>query len=285
MWIISTTAASTGCAGVDAAAGLAGQQHEGRAEPLAAEVGAVVDEVLHEREPAPQLGLEDPLGLGQVGGDRGVGGRELPADLFGLQRAIARTSQTSRMIGRPGPRVGPPPSALEPSAGRRRGEVAAPAPRLLFEPDLRRSPCRGRPPCTCRRPSGPRRATAVSASISTPVRPWTFTVASIRRVRSSTGVSASVDGVEPERVAERDQVARPLRRHDPGQPGDLEHVPLGDPPVEDQGQGRRLHPDQAARPRRPGRSPAWPRRPPSGSPRARRSASAPPSPLPASRIV
>ena len=55
-----------------AAAGLAGQEHQRRPQPLAAEVGAVVDQVLDEREPAAQLGREDPLGLGQLGGDRGV---------------------------------------------------------------------------------------------------------------------------------------------------------------------------------------------------------------------
>ena len=77
-------------------------------------------------------------------------------------------------------------------------------------------------------------------------------------------------------MAERDQVAGPLRRHDPGQPGHLQDIPLGHPAIPDQGQRRRLHPDQSAGPRRPQPSRPCPRRPPSDSPLARRSESARP---------
>ena len=52
-------------------------------------------------------------------------------------------------------------------------------------------------------------------------------------------------------MAQGDQVARPLGRHDPRQPGDLEHIPLRQPTVPDQLERRRLHPHAAAGPRRP----------------------------------
>ena len=49
-----------------APAGAAREQHQGRPQSLPLEVGAVVDQVLHERETAAQLLLEDPLGIGQL---------------------------------------------------------------------------------------------------------------------------------------------------------------------------------------------------------------------------
>ncbi len=47
-------------------------------------------------------------------------------------------------------------------------------------------------------------------------------------------------------MAERDQIAGSLGRHDAGQASDLEHVSLGKLAVPDQGQGLGLHPDEAA---------------------------------------
>ena len=72
--------------GGERAARLAGKQQKRRPQPLAAEVGGVIDELLHEREPAPQLGREDPLGLGQLGGDRRIDRRELLPRFLGLQQ-------------------------------------------------------------------------------------------------------------------------------------------------------------------------------------------------------
>ena len=53
-----------------------------------------------------------------------------------------------------------------------------------------------------------------------------MTVASIRSGPGIDRGERQLDRVEPQRMAERDQVAGPLRRHDSGQPGDLEDVPL-----------------------------------------------------------
>ena len=91
----------------------------------------------------------------------------------------------------------------------------------------RRSPWPDRPTCTCRRWSGRRRCAAVSASISTPVRStvstWASTsmnVSSIRKLTSTAPTST--------RVAQRDQVRRPLGGLDPGHPGHRQHVALVD---------------------------------------------------------
>ena len=59
-----------------------------------------------------------------------------------------------------------------------------------------------------------------------------------------------LDAVQPQRMAKRNQLARPLRRHDPRQPRDFQHISLGQPTIPHQGERRRLQPDPAAGPRR-----------------------------------
>ena len=68
--------------------------------------------------------------------------------------------------------------------------------------------------------------TAVSASISTPVRSVVRTVAVISTASSAT-VEVDGDAGDRERVAQRDQRRRLLGAHDPGEPGDGERVALG----------------------------------------------------------
>ena len=72
--------------GDERAARLAGKQQQRRPQPLAAEVRGVIDELLDEGEPAPQLGREDPLGLLELGGDRRIDHREPLARFLGLQQ-------------------------------------------------------------------------------------------------------------------------------------------------------------------------------------------------------
>ena len=96
--------------------------------------------------------------------------------------------------------------------------------------------------------------TADSASISTPVRPADLDPRlDPDRVRRDSGLSGQLDASSPSGWHKRDQLARPLGRHDPRQAGDLQHVPLGQPTIPDQVERRRLHPHTAAGPRRPQR--------------------------------
>ena len=67
---------------VEASAGLAAEKNQGGAKSLAAKVGAVIDKLLHERESARQLLLENPFRLLEFASDRRVGRCQLAADLF-----------------------------------------------------------------------------------------------------------------------------------------------------------------------------------------------------------
>ena len=58
---------------------------QARPQPLAAEIAAVIDELLDKPEPAAELLREDPLGLRKLGGDQRVKARELPPRFLGLQ--------------------------------------------------------------------------------------------------------------------------------------------------------------------------------------------------------
>ena len=57
-----------------------------------------------------------------------------------------------------------------------------------------------------------------------------------------------LNAVQPQRVAERNQFARPLRRHDPRQPRHLQHISLGHPAIPHQRQRRRLQAEPAHSP-------------------------------------
>lgn len=69
----------------DAAAGPGREEDEGRSKLLATESGGVVDQLGDEIEPAAQLVSEDGLGLGEVGGDRGIGGPQPAVDFLGRE--------------------------------------------------------------------------------------------------------------------------------------------------------------------------------------------------------
>ena len=71
-----------------------------------------------------------------------------------------------------------------------------------------RSPSPGPPPCTCRRSSGPRPRPPSGPPSRPPSCPGPSTVASILTVDSSIGLEVHRHPVDPQRVAERDQVAR-----------------------------------------------------------------------------
>ena len=53
-----------------------------------------------------------------------------------------------------------------------------------------------------------------------------------------------IHAINPEGVAKRDQIGRPLGRHDAGKSGDFEDITLGDSTTEDQLQRFRLHLDK-----------------------------------------
>ncbi len=86
---------------------------------------------------------------------------------------------------------------------------------------------------------------AVSASISTPVTSFVST--------AGADPHAIVDGLEidarlgdRERMAEGNEVARSLRRHDAGHSSDGEHVTLGRPPFDDHRQRLGAHVDDGS---------------------------------------
>ena len=66
------------------------------------------------------------------------------------------------------------------------------------------------------------------------------------------GDEADIDTGEAERVAERDQLGRPLRRHDPGQSRHAEDVALREPPSPDGAKRRGLESEGGAGPGHPG---------------------------------
>ena len=88
--------------------------------------------------------------------------------------------------------------------------------------------------------------TAVSASISTPVWPATFTSA-VTRMPGGIARGLEVDGRlgDGERMAERDQLVGLLGGHDAGDAGGGQHVALLGLALLDQRQRRRRHGDEA----------------------------------------
>ena len=117
-----------------------------------------------------------------------------------------------------------------------------------------RPPCgsRATPRCACRNPPIWRMFTytvsaatdaAVSASISTPVRPDVRTVAAISTAPSTTG-QFQRHRADRQGMAERYQLRRALGRHDAGGGRNFQRVaPFFAPPAADQGRRRRLHHD------------------------------------------
>ncbi len=146
MWIISTTAASTGCALGDRAAGPPRQEDQRRPQPLAVIVGAVIDELLHEREPASQLVLEDPLGLGELGAigrNRSVSVRRAFSTSSAGRLAIPDPPSDSTFnrsrANAPGSRSTAFPGCHEPpgsSAAFAAAKMPPPSARFFFELDL-----------------------------------------------------------------------------------------------------------------------------------------------------
>ena len=63
----------------DQAARFSGKENESRAQPFASIVGAMIDELLHERESTPQLMLKNALSLGKVRRDGSVQRRQSAA--------------------------------------------------------------------------------------------------------------------------------------------------------------------------------------------------------------
>ena len=68
----------------EVSAGAAGQEHEGRSETFAVEVGAMLDELLNERVSAMELVGEDLFGLVELGGDGGIGLSQGAPGVLGL---------------------------------------------------------------------------------------------------------------------------------------------------------------------------------------------------------
>ena len=119
-------------------------------------------------------------------------------------------------------------------------------------PGRRRSLAAGSTALTMSISARPATATAVSASISTPVRSAVLAVAVIS-TRVVGEVQVDGDAVQGDRVAERDEVRGALGAHDAGEPGDGERVALGQAVAGAAGRGPRRVVRTGRRRRRAGR--------------------------------